>query len=124
MKIQSWKTSTLTSPLLIETSSATELDLLSRGMRSWCSISYTVPSATRQTPWMHSAGYRTICRVNLSEKIMERPCRLFFWGLPESMFDAAISWSFLYHYPERRQDMFPSWSWLGRNFCGTYVGYG
>jgi hypothetical protein len=47
----------------------------------------------------------------------------FYWGLPESMFDVAITWTFPYHYPERRREMFPSWSWAGWNFSGTYEGY-
>ncbi|KAF6236120.1 hypothetical protein HO173_005748 [Letharia columbiana] len=37
----------------------------------------------------------------------------FHWGLPESMFDIAITWLFGNHYPERRRQGFPSWSWLG-----------
>jgi hypothetical protein len=35
----------------------------------------------------------------------------------------AITWTFPYHYPERRREMFPSWSWAGWNFSGTYEGY-
>lgn len=37
----------------------------------------------------------------------------FHWGLPESIFDIAITWFFGNHYPERRRQEFPSWSWLG-----------
>ena len=37
----------------------------------------------------------------------------FHWGLPESMFDIAMTWALGNHYPERRRHDFPSWSWLG-----------
>lgn len=37
----------------------------------------------------------------------------FLWGLPESLFDVAITWIFGNHYPDRRRQEFPSWSWLG-----------
>ena len=37
----------------------------------------------------------------------------FHWGLPESMFDLAMTWILHNHYPERRRQEFPSWSWLG-----------
>ncbi|OCL05399.1 HET-domain-containing protein [Glonium stellatum] len=47
----------------------------------------------------------------------------FHWGLPESMFDAAICWAWPYHHPDRRRAMFPSWSWAGWDFSGIYNGY-
>ena len=37
----------------------------------------------------------------------------FHWGMPESMFDLAMTWILHNHYPERRREEFPSWSWLG-----------
>ena len=47
----------------------------------------------------------------------------FYWGLPVSMFDAAIGWTFPYHYPDRRRGDFPSWSWAGWDFSGLWQGY-
>lgn len=47
----------------------------------------------------------------------------FHWGLPTSMFDTAISWTFPYHYPSRRRVGFPSWSWAGWDFSGIWAGY-
>lgn len=47
----------------------------------------------------------------------------FHWGLPTSMFDAAVSWRFPYHYPDRRRTQFPSWSWAGWNLTKIWAGY-
>jgi hypothetical protein len=45
---------------------------------------------------------------------MLRPklARNFFWGMPESVFDIAMTWRWHNHFPERRRRMFPSWSWV------------
>ncbi|KAL8745816.1 MAG: hypothetical protein Q9190_002096 [Brigantiaea leucoxantha] len=43
----------------------------------------------------------------------------FFWGLPVSMLDLALAWTFPYHYPGRRRAGFPSWAWAGWDFSGT-----
>ena len=48
----------------------------------------------------------------------------FFWGLPVSMFDLALTWVFTYHYPGRRRENFPSWSWAGWNYSGISGAYG
>ena len=37
----------------------------------------------------------------------------FHWGMPESIFDIAMTWFYGNHYPQRRRHGFPSWSWLG-----------
>ena len=37
----------------------------------------------------------------------------FICGMPESIFDAAMTWIWHNHFPERRRHFFPSWSWLG-----------
>lgn len=47
----------------------------------------------------------------------------FHMGLPCSMFDAAIGWIFPYHYPHRRRERFPSWSWAGWDFSDVWRGY-
>ena len=47
----------------------------------------------------------------------------FFWGLPVSMFDLALNWVFPYHYPGRRRENFPSWSWAGWNYSGIWGAY-
>ncbi|PQE05837.1 Heterokaryon incompatibility protein [Rutstroemia sp. NJR-2017a BVV2] len=39
----------------------------------------------------------------------------FYFGLPESHFDAAMVWTLPYHYPNQRREMFPSWTWVGWN---------
>ncbi|KAM3075202.1 hypothetical protein ACMFMG_007348 [Clarireedia jacksonii] len=39
----------------------------------------------------------------------------FYFGLPESFFDAAMVWTLPYHYPDQRREMFPSWTWVGWN---------
>ena len=33
--------------------------------------------------------------------------------MPESLFDVAMTWRRANHFPERRRNHFPSWSWLG-----------
>ena len=60
-------------------------------------------------------GLENILRPNLSKE--------FHWGLPMSMFDTAISWTFPYHYPGRRRAGFPSWSWAGWDFSGIWAWY-
>jgi hypothetical protein len=42
----------------------------------------------------------------------------FVWGLPESVFDWGLGWTFPYHFPDRRRSIFPSWSWAGWNYEG------
>ena len=37
----------------------------------------------------------------------------FIWGMPETMFDVALTWMIPNHFPERRRSGFPSWSWAG-----------
>lgn len=37
----------------------------------------------------------------------------FIYGMPESLFDVAMTWRRFNHFPERRRNYFPSWSWLG-----------
>ncbi len=37
----------------------------------------------------------------------------FIYGMPESLFDVAMTWRWHNHFPERRRNHFPSWSWLG-----------
>lgn len=37
----------------------------------------------------------------------------FIYGMPESLFDIAMTWIWHNHFPERRRSHFPSWSWLG-----------
>jgi hypothetical protein len=39
----------------------------------------------------------------------------FYFGLPESHFDAAMIWTLPYHYQNQRREMFPSWTWIGWN---------
>ena len=36
-----------------------------------------------------------------------------FWGLPTLDFDGSMLWSFDGHFPKRRREDFPSWSWAG-----------
>ncbi|PMD13651.1 HET-domain-containing protein [Hyaloscypha hepaticicola] len=50
----------------------------------------------------------------------------FVWGLPESVFDWGLGWTFPYHLPDRRRSIFPSWSWAGWNYegIGYCVGFG
>jgi hypothetical protein len=50
------------------------------------------------------AGIINILRLKLA-------CN-FFWGMPESIFDIAMTWRWHNHFPERRRRMFPSWSWV------------
>ena len=45
----------------------------------------------------------------------------FHWGLPLSMFDAALAWYHPYHYPARRRPNFPSWSWAGWDYSGIRI---
>ena len=45
----------------------------------------------------------------------------FHWGLPVSMFDAALGWYHPYHYPARRRRNFPSWSWAGWDYAGIRI---
>ena len=45
----------------------------------------------------------------------------FHWGLPISMFDAALGWYHPYHYPARRRTNFPSWSWAGWDYSGIRI---
>ena len=45
----------------------------------------------------------------------------FHWGLPVSMFDAALVWYHPYHYPARRRTNFPSWSWAGWDYSGIRI---
>lgn len=45
----------------------------------------------------------------------------FHWGLPVSMFDAALGWYHPYHYPARRRTNFPSWSWTGWDYSGIRI---
>ena len=47
----------------------------------------------------------------------------FHWGLPVSMFDAAIGWTFPYHYPDRKRANFPTWAWAGWDFSGLWQGF-
>lgn len=35
------------------------------------------------------------------------------WGLPKSVFDKAMLWRTMNHFPDRRNLSFPSWSWAG-----------
>ena len=35
------------------------------------------------------------------------------WGLPTHKFDGAMLWQLDGHFPERRREKFPSWSWAG-----------
>lgn len=35
------------------------------------------------------------------------------WGLPKSVFDKAMLWQTINHFPDRRNLGFPSWSWAG-----------
>jgi hypothetical protein len=37
----------------------------------------------------------------------------FIYGMPESLLDTAMTWRCHNHFPERRRNHFPSWSWLG-----------
>ena len=45
---------------------------------------------------------------SLSTRLGDR----FIWGLPESLFDAAMLWRSHNHFPDRRRPEFPSWSWV------------
>ena len=45
----------------------------------------------------------------------------FHWGLPISLFDAALEWYHPYHYPARRRRNFPSWSWAGWDYSGIRI---
>jgi hypothetical protein len=36
----------------------------------------------------------------------------FIYGMPESLFDVAMTWRWHNHFPERHRNHFPSWSWL------------
>ena len=71
-----------------------------------CIEGYSCRDLTEQYDGLNAfQGLLNILRPKFSDE--------FYWGLPESMFDIAITWSFGNHYPERRRHEFPSWSWLG-----------
>ena len=46
----------------------------------------------------------------------------FHWGLPESMFDAAIYWAWSFCYPDHKRAVLASWSWAGWDFSRIYDG--
>ena len=71
-----------------------------------CVRGYVCRDLTKQYDGLNAfQGVLNILRPEFSDE--------FLWGLPESVFDIAITWSFGNHYPERRRQEFPSWSWLG-----------
>lgn len=73
---------------------------------STCVRGYACRDLTKQDDGLNAfQGVLNMLRPEFSDD--------FHWGLPESMFDLAITWSFGNHYPERRRQEFPSWSWLG-----------
>ena len=39
------------------------------------------------------------------------------------MFDLAPTWVFPYHFPGRRRENFPLWSWAGWNYSGIWGAY-
>ena len=71
-----------------------------------CIEGYSCRDLTKEYDGLNAfQGVLNILRPEFSDE--------FHWGLPESMFDIAITWSLGNHYPERRRHDFPSWSWLG-----------
>ncbi|CAF9916082.1 hypothetical protein IMSHALPRED_002967 [Imshaugia aleurites] len=73
---------------------------------STCVQGYTCRDLTRQDDGLNAfQGVLNILRLDFSDD--------FHWGLPESIFDVAVTWMYGNHYPERRRPEFPSWSWLG-----------
>lgn len=73
---------------------------------STCIKGYVCRELTKQDDGLNAfQGVLNILRPEFSDE--------FHWGLPESMFDIAMTWHFGNHYPERRRQEFPSWSWLG-----------
>lgn len=57
----------------------------------------------------------------LENNLRETLSNEFHWGLPLSMFDAALRWYHPYHYPARRRKDFPSWSWAGWDYSGIRI---
>ena len=73
---------------------------------STCIQGYSCRDLTKECDGLNAfQGVLNILRPEFSDE--------FHWGLPESMFDIAITWLLGNHYPERRRHNFPSWSWLG-----------
>ena len=73
---------------------------------STCIEGYSCRDLTKEYDGLNAfQGVLNILRPEFSDE--------FHWGLPESMFDIAITWSLGNHFPERRRHDFPSWSWLG-----------
>ena len=76
------------------------------GKYSTCVQGYTCRDLTKQDDGLNA--FQGVLNTLRSDFLGD-----FHWGLPESMFDSAITWFFYNHYPERRRQEFPSWSWLG-----------
>jgi hypothetical protein len=49
----------------------------------------------------------------IAQSLRRRLGQNFYWGLPESMFDAALLWTTKNHFPHSRREELPSWSWAG-----------
>ena len=71
-----------------------------------CVKGYSCRDLTKQDDGLNAfQGVLNTLRADFSDD--------FHWGLPESMFDLAMTWILHNHYPECRRQEFPSWSWLG-----------
>ena len=83
----------------------------SRDMSSFMKYStyvkdYARRDLSRQEDILHAfTGILNTLRLEFSSE--------FYWGLPESHFDIALTWIAPNHFPERRRKGFPSWSWVG-----------
>ncbi|KAL9107324.1 MAG: hypothetical protein Q9227_007776 [Pyrenula ochraceoflavens] len=63
--------------------------------------------------WLHEFSLRV--SVSRGGERYHELSKYFYWGLPESIFDEIICWSFPVHDPSWRRDhqSFPGWCWMG-----------